>query len=118
MAKTPKELADAFAKEDDRALAAAVKLLLSQPHGRKYLWRLLEWGKVGAQPFNLDPNLTAFACGELNVGQQILSHMLSIDPMSYGTMQKEQVDEHTRRTNQLTLAGTDPAERPDPEFDL
>lgn len=107
MSESQEELMARYAREDDEAVDSAVKHLLSISNGRKYLWRLLELGKVGAQPFNNDPHITAFNCGELNVGQQILNHMLMVDPKSYGMLQEEKVNEHRIRTAAIGRASSD-----------
>lgn len=81
-----------------------VRVLLSVSRGRKYLWWLLTIGKVGTQPFANNALQTSFACGELNVGQQILAHIISVDPAGYVRMMQENA-ENERSSNADT--GTD-----------
>lgn len=98
-------LQERFEREDTLARADALRALVSQPYGRKYLWWLLQIGKVGMQPMtSADPALTAFNCGALNVGQQILAHLTEIAPEGYLQMMKENSDERSRRNTELAAA--------------
>jgi hypothetical protein len=90
-----------WASEDQAAIDAALNALLQHAHGRKTLWWLLQIGQVGQQPFSTDPYRTAFECGQLNVGQQVLARIISVSPEGYMNMMKEQADERTRRDSQL-----------------
>lgn len=111
MALTREELEAAFAEEDRMALADAVMSLMRSRYGRKYLWRLLEIGKVGINPYNPDPSAMAFGCGELNVGQQLLAHMLEVDTSIFATLQQEHLNEHRSRNAKLGTAEYAPRER-------
>lgn len=88
-----------YARQDKRLRDAAVEALLQNEAGRKYLWWLLEVGWVGQQPFAQNALVTSFNCGQLNVGQQILNHILEVNPAGYVQMQKESQDEWSRRTS-------------------
>lgn len=74
----------------------AIGAALASAKGRRFLWWLLQIGRVGTQPFNLNPTATAFNCGELNVGNQILDRIVAVRPEGYVTMQQEHLDEHNR----------------------
>lgn len=75
-------------------LDAAVSSLLQHPHGRRYLFWLLDIGKaVGANPFTGHALSTSFSCGEQNVGQQIMAHILEVSPDGFLLMLKEREDE-------------------------
>jgi hypothetical protein len=52
---------------------------------------------VGQQPFANNALQTAFACGELNVGQRVLDRITSVSPEGYLEMMKEMADERARR---------------------
>lgn len=69
-----------------------IRALLATAEGRDYVWWLLEIGKVGLQPFGGNALLTAFSCGELNVGQRILDHILGTDPDGYIQLLKARND--------------------------
>lgn len=84
-------------KRDQEEIDEACKALLSVPRGRKYLWWLLQIGRVGTQPFSANALQTSFACGELNVGNQILAHIISVDPAGYVRMMQEQADASAQR---------------------
>lgn len=63
--------------------------VLARPDGREFIWWLLQIGKFGTQPFAKESNLTAFSCGELNVGQQIFAAVIEADPAGFLRMQQE-----------------------------
>lgn len=86
-----------YARQDLLAIEAAIRANLASYEGRKFLWRLFELGRVGTQPFSGNALTTAFGCGELNVGNGILQLISEVDPMAYGRMMQEHLDEHTRR---------------------
>jgi hypothetical protein len=108
-------------KQDKAAIDAAFGALLQHNGGRKMLWWLLQIGKVGQQPFSNNALQTAFACGELNVGQQILDRITSVSPEGYLEMIKEMADERRRRDSALNDArnsgtgNSDPTEPGDPD---
>lgn len=106
----PADPRERYLKEDELAITSAIEALLKHTHGRKLLWWLLEIGKVGGQPFTPNALATAFGCGELNVGQQILSRIISVSPEGYLTMMKEQADERRNRDDELAGGGSDPTE--------
>lgn len=91
-------------KADDLAVDSALVGLLQSYEGRKYLWWLLRIGKVGLQPFTSNALNTSFACGELNVGQQILDHIMSVNPAGYVAMMTENANERSSRDSELRSA--------------
>lgn len=101
---TPDKLKARWASEDKESIDSAIDALLKAPNGRKALWWLLEIGQIGRQPFSTDPHRTAFECGQLNVGQQVLARITSVSPEGYMNMMKEMADERSRRDNELTDA--------------
>lgn len=72
---------------------AALKALLQHRHGREYIWWLLELSMIGDNAFASNALYTSFNCGQQNVGQQILAHMLEVDPTGYVELLKERNDE-------------------------
>lgn len=88
-------------EQDETEIDAAIGALLQHGGGRRLLWWLLQIGKIGTQPYSHHALNTAFACGELNVGQQILDRITSVSPEGYVTMMKEQADEYRTRTDTL-----------------
>jgi hypothetical protein len=102
-----------WAREDDEAVTAAIAALVQHQQGRKFLWRLLQIGGVGQQPYVSNALQTAFNCGTLNVGNQILEMLASAAPDAYITMMKENADERSTRDAELGAArsaGGDAAE--------
>lgn len=94
---TKDELTSQWEQNDRLEIEQALSALLSTPVGRRYLRRLLAFGKIGQQPFTTNALTMSFQCGELNVGQQILADILSVNPDGYVMMQKEANDEWNTR---------------------
>lgn len=86
-----------WAALDDADIDETIRVLLQLAKGQKFLWWLLQVGKVGMQPFTGDRNTTDFQCGELNVGQQILARYIDVNPLGYAEMQMERKREDERR---------------------
>ncbi len=69
---------------------------LTKSHsGRSLLWWLLQIGRVNLQPFSSSAERTAFNCGELNVGNQILAKLIEVSPEGYLSMMKEKQSERS-----------------------
>lgn len=88
-------------KEDQQRIDSAVSQAIETEQGRKFLWWLLEIGRIGTQPYSGNALNTAFACGELNVGQRILDRIISVSPDGYVRMMKENESETRERDAQL-----------------
>jgi hypothetical protein len=67
-----------------------VKWLMSNKRGRRIVWRLLNQSGVFRLSFNTDSMLMAFAEGNRNFGNRILSLVHSQCPELYPVMVKEQ----------------------------
>lgn len=67
--------------------------LLQSHAGRNFVWWLLQIGQVNTQPFRGDEGRTAFACGELNVGNKILARAVELSPDGYLNLLKEKQNE-------------------------
>jgi hypothetical protein len=79
-------------KEDKNAKLLrqfAIRELLKTPQGRELLWWLLEIGKYGTSPFTPDPQVTAFNCGEQNVGNRILAEIVETEPAGFVQLMQE-----------------------------
>ena len=62
-------------------LKLAIDTLMGTEAGGEFLWWLLSVGKaLNYQPFNESAARTAFACGEMQVGTQILAQICAADP--------------------------------------
>lgn len=97
------KLKERWQKEDELKIDSAVSRFVADREGRKFLWWLLEIGRVGLQPYANNALNTAFNCGEMNVGQRILDRIISVSPEGYLTMMKENSDEVKERDAQLDL---------------
>ena len=91
-------------REDRLNVDNAIAALFSDGGGRKFLWWLLELGKVGGQPFTGGAETTAFNCGELNVGNQILARLIEVSPEGYITSMKENANATRDRDTELGAA--------------
>lgn len=94
--------------EDERKIDAAISALFEHEHGRRFLWWILELGRVHNQPFTGNALTTAFGCGELNVGQRFLERLLLVSPQGYVNMLQEMADVRKQRDEQLRGAGNEP----------
>ena len=77
------------AKERDEFAIEGLRAMMSSEQGRAWLYKVLESTSVGVNPYNSDPIKMAFACGEMNVGQQIMSDMQTCSFELYMLMMKE-----------------------------
>lgn len=91
---------DKYNENRQAEIDAAINEAFKTHAGRNLLWWLLEIGQINTQPFRGDEGRTAFACGELNVGNQILARTVAINPDGYLTMLKEkQSERHALRND-------------------
>jgi hypothetical protein len=104
------KLKQRWLKEDEAKIDSAVSKAIADSEGRKFLWWLLEIGRIGNQPYSGNALNTAFACGELNVGQRILDRIISVSPEGYLTMMKESNDECKERDKLLDNSADDVGE--------
>lgn len=108
-----------WAREDEEAIREALIALQQHRQGRKFLWWLLQIGGVGQQPYANNALQTAFNCGTLNVGNQILEAVAAATPDGYIKMMKENADERATRDAELGAAraagGRDASESDYPE---
>ena len=98
-------LKERWHKSDEKEIDSSIYALLEHRHGRRMLWWLLRIGGIGGQPFATNALITAFNCGELNIGQQILARIITVSPEGYVKMMKENQDESRERSEQLAGRG-------------
>lgn len=92
---------------DQGSREAAVKALFQSRDGRKYLMWLLQISRaLGQQPYNGNDSQTAFACGEMNVGLKVMTHMIETDPSAFADLLKEKADDD--RNYRERLRGNQP----------
>lgn len=98
----------------DKFLQAA----MTTREGRDYVWWLLEISAINHNPHTANALNTAFNCGQMNVGQQVLAHLMSVAPEGYFNMLKEREEEkkdaeRTRAELERTDPDTEPSDRGD-----
>lgn len=114
MDKATRKQKDA-AKLEKLNIDKACENLLATREGRHYLWWLLRIGRVGSQPFTNNALATSFGCGELNVGQQILAHIIEVDPAGYALMIQEKANDEREWRELAKTRNTELASNADDE---
>lgn len=99
-----------YEEQDAESIDRAIKILLSSADGRRFAWLFLEECRVFQQPFNGNALSTAFACGELNVGQRFLAQLTQADPDAFLVMQKENMENARSRHASAQRAADDSAD--------
>lgn len=93
-----------FEIQDQVEIDSAVKSLLDHENGRKFLWWVLEQGRISGNPFTNNALSTSFNCGEMNVAQKVLDRIINVNPAGYAQMVQEKANERQRRD--ATLDGS------------
>lgn len=93
-------------KADKQELDDAVKAMLLHRATRRYLWWLLDIGKaIGVNAFTSEASTTAFQCGEQNVGQRIMAHLIEVAPEGFLELLRENQNERSERDGELSRIG-------------
>ena len=82
----------------------ALGTLMTHPQGRRLLYWLLSLGKIGHNPFSGHALSTVFACGEMNVAQQLQDRMIEVDPANFTAMLVEMENERLSDDHALAAA--------------
>ncbi len=90
-----------FEVQDRTEIDSAVKSLLEHENGRKFLWWILEQGRIASNPFTNNALSTSFNCGEMNVAQKVLDRIIGVNPAGYAQMVQEKANERERRDSHL-----------------
>lgn len=93
-----------YQKRVNGEIDAAISACLNTSNGRRLLWWILELGHINQQPFTSNALSTAFQCGELNVGNQVLARIMEVNPDGYLTMMKEKALERTALDTNAAVA--------------
>lgn len=88
-AKADKEVREKLARENEEA---DIKWLMGNKRGRRVIWRILDQTGVFRLSFNTNSMAMAFAEGNRNYGNRVLSLIHTQCPELYPTMVKEQQD--------------------------
>lgn len=89
--KAEKEVRSKLDRENEEA---DLKWLMGNRRGRRVVWRLLEQSGVFRMSFNTNAMQMAFAEGNRNFGNRILSMIHATCPELYPTMVKEQTHDN------------------------
>lgn len=73
----------------DRERGQFVSNLLDTTIGRRWMHDLLVTCHVFQNPFTSDSHMTAFGCGELNIGQRLFADVVTYSPDNYILMMRE-----------------------------
>ena len=87
MAEETKSKSDEKREEQERL--NDIIAVMSEPAGRRYVWRLLEEARVYQSSYAHETNQTFFREGQRNVGLSIFTELLQASPELFLTMQKE-----------------------------
>ena len=87
--KAEKEVREKLARENEEA---DIKWLMGNKRGRRIIWRILDQTGVFRLSFNTNSMAMAFAEGNRNYGNRVLSLIHTQCPELYPTMVKEQQD--------------------------
>lgn len=98
--RSARKKVNALEKEFQNAIDNGLKSLAKTRDGRAYLRYLLFISKAGQQPFTGVRETTDFNCGELNIGNQVLAHLLTVAPNTYLKLKQEEEQDNDRRIKQ------------------
>ena len=87
-----------------------VKAALQTAQGQEYFHWLLSICRIDRNPFTANALTTSFACGELNVGQQIRAHIEDVAPDRFLEMlvkHKEETENAVGRDTSTDDASSD-----------
>jgi hypothetical protein len=75
-----------IAEKERREMILAI---MAMPQGRRFVWDLLEKCHPFQTPFMVKPTLTAFNCGEANIGLWLIAEVQGATPDLYMQMVHE-----------------------------
>lgn len=101
----------------DREVDDALGALMQHGQGRRFIYWLLSLGHLGRNPFTTHALSTAFACGELNVAQQLQSRLLAVVPQLFTTMLTEMENERVNDASRASGRASGDASGGDTEAD-
>lgn len=81
--------AERDAKAKAERISTTIAWIMSTKQGREWYHDLLEKCHIGSTPFARDPHLTAYLCGEQNIGIQLWSAVQQSCPDLYILMMGE-----------------------------
>lgn len=114
--------AEREAKARAERSSATLAWIMSTAQGREWFHDLLEKCHIGTTPFARDPYLTAYLCGEQNIGIQLWSAVQQSCPDLYIQMMGEShersiLDDNRHGRDQPGRSGDDPRAWVQSEFE-
>lgn len=88
-ADDPTEADTAKAKRKAQRDIGDLQWLMAHKQGRRIAYKLLADAGVFRNPFNHSGSVTAFNCGQMNIGQQFMAAVTESAPEAYMQMLKE-----------------------------
>ena len=85
-------------KGDAYARGLEMKNIMNRWGGRRFMYELFADCHMYHNPFSTDSHVTAFSCGEMNVGQKLLAIVMGACPELYSIM-IEEANERSSNTN-------------------
>jgi hypothetical protein len=79
-------------RERERAKEDFIRRALGTREGRIWFWDLLARCGIFRNPWTANALVTAHACGEMNIGQEVLADITRTVPDYFATMLKENND--------------------------
>jgi hypothetical protein len=101
------------AKAEDDTRDTFIQHSMGVVEGRMYFHALLVRCHVFANPYAANGRSTAFNCGELNIGQQVLADIMRLCPDEYVQMMREANARELATDTRLTRSNED-RDRDDP----
>lgn len=110
------------AKAKAERTSATLAWIMSTKPGREWMHDHLEKCHIGFTPFARDPHITAFNCGEQNIGIQLWSALQQACPdlyiMMLGEAHERSILDDTRHSRNLASTGRDdPGARIESEYE-
>lgn len=99
--KQMRRIAHRHTKETQQLEAEGLRKLAETYEGRMFLWWLLGAAGVFTNPFTQNALHTAFNCGNMNFGQQLLNRIVEEQPQLYVTMMNENANREAAFASKL-----------------
>ena len=80
------------ARDKQNLIDEGLRQIMQTPQGRAWMWSQLEFCGPFRSPFAQSADVTAFQCGQQNVGLLLLGNIMRLCPDEYLTMAKENSD--------------------------
>lgn len=87
--RSDQKLLERLARQKAAMSAEVLKGIMSSPFGREWMNDLIVQCHIGQSPFSTDPIITAFNCGEQNIGLRLWAALMTTCPDLYTRMTQE-----------------------------